>query len=227
MPDFEVVSIGAMAANPDWGERVPVRTGHATTTLVRTGERVILIDPGLPEAALKARLGERANLDPADVTHVFLTSFHPDARRGIGLFDEATWWISEQEREAVGVPLAQTLGKASAEGNAEAIKVLEHEVALLRRCEAAPDELDESVSLFPLHGVSPGMTGVLIAGSRFTTLICGDAVPTAYALEHGVVHRGAVSVDEAQESFREAVEIADLIVPGRDNVTVNPTRRPF
>ena len=227
MPDVEVVSIGAMAANPDWGERVPVRTGHATTTLIRAGDRVILIDPGLPETALKARLGERVNLDPAEITHVFLTSFHPDARRGLGLFETASWWISEQERESVGVPLARTLAKAAEEGDPEAVALLQQEVALLQRCEAAPDELGHSVSLFPLPGVTPGLTGVLIAGSRHTTLVCGDAIPTGYALEHGVVHRTAASVDQAQESFREAVEIADILVLGRDNAVVNPTKRLF
>ena len=75
--DVSVISIGALAANPLWGEREPVRTGHSTTTLVRTGDMVMLVDPGLPGEILGARLGERANLRPSDVTHVFLTCFRP------------------------------------------------------------------------------------------------------------------------------------------------------
>jgi hypothetical protein len=34
-------------------------------------------------------------------------------------------------------------------------------------------------------------------------------------------------VQQAQESFAEAIQIADILIPGRDNVTVNPIRRPF
>lgn len=50
--EYCVVSIGALSFNRLWGEGVPVRTAHATTTLVKTGKRVILVDPSLPVAAL-------------------------------------------------------------------------------------------------------------------------------------------------------------------------------
>ena len=33
------------------------------------------------------------------------------------------------------------------------------------------------------------------------------------------------SLEQAQESFKEVIEIADLIVCGRDNVVQNPMRR--
>src|ERR1051326_1804713 len=100
--EFKVISIGALAANSLWGERAPRRTGHATTTLITSADKRILVDPGLPEQALAARLSERANLSPADITHVFLTSFLPDTRRAIMAFADATWWISGAEREAIG-----------------------------------------------------------------------------------------------------------------------------
>ena len=58
--DVRVISIGALAAHPLWDEREPARTGHATTSLIRTGKRVIVVDPGLPGAVLAARLSERA-----------------------------------------------------------------------------------------------------------------------------------------------------------------------
>jgi hypothetical protein len=43
--DFRIISIGTLAQHPLWGERTPVRTGHATTTLVRSGDRFILSIP--------------------------------------------------------------------------------------------------------------------------------------------------------------------------------------
>ncbi len=244
--DFTVISIGTLSANPLWGERTPVRTGHATTTLVRaeavddpSGALNILVDPGLPGPAMVARLGERTGLEPAAITHVFLTTFHPETRRAIEVFPDAEWLISPREREWAGVPLAQSLGRlAETQRAAEAagesldedqqtmLEVLRRDVAILQRCRPAPDKLAEGVDVFPLPGLTPGCTGLLLSG-RETTLICGDAVATVGHLEQGKVLPDCADREQAKESFAEAVEIADLLIPGRDNVVVNPTRRPF
>lgn len=217
-----------MSAHPLRHEPPGLRTGHATTTLIRAGDRTILVDPGLPPEALVARLGERAGLRPAEVTDVFLTSFHGDARRAIGAFDQARWLIHDAEREAVGVPMATLLRDARAHGiEGAAGEALLQDVAALKRCCPAPDQLAPGVSLFPLPGVSPGTCGLLIAGSRHTTLICGDAVPTVEHLEQGKVLPTAADIDRAKESLLEAIEIADLLILGRDNICVNPTKRAF
>ncbi len=227
VPEVRVISIGTLAANPLWEEKSPVRSGHATTTLIRSADRTILVDPGLPDRAVAARLFERAGIKPEAVTHVFLTCFRPDVFRGILAFDKAKWWISQEEREQVGVPLVAKLQEAAAAEDAELKAALELDVGILRRCEPAPDELAPHVSLFPLHGVTPGLTGVLVAmpgGAGATVLIAGDAVPTVEHLERGQVLSLAADVQQARESFGEAVEIADLIVPGRDNMVVNPVK---
>lgn len=226
-PEVRIISIGTLAANPLWEEKVPVRAAHATTTLIRSGDRTILIDPGLPDRAVAARLFERAGIRPEAVTHVFLTCFRPDVFRGILAFDKARWWIGQEEREQVGVPLVEKLHEAAAAEDAELKAALELDVGILRRCEPAPDELAPHVSLFPLPGVTPGLTGVLVAmpgGAGATVLVAGDAVPTVEHLERGMVLDSAVNVMQARESFAEAVEIADVIVPGRDNLAVNPVR---
>jgi hypothetical protein len=57
-----------------------------------------------------------------------------------------------------------------------------------------------------------------------TTLITGDAVATGDHLEKGQVLPGCFNREQAMESFKEAVEIADVIVPGRDNIVLNPVR---
>lgn len=224
---YRVISIGTLEANPLWEERSPVRTGHATTTLVTSTDRRILVDPGLPPQVLEARLKERANLKPEDITHVFLTSFRPDTRRGIERFGEATWWIHEAEREGVGVPLLGELSRAADAGEHELAEALKRDAAILKRCEPAPDSLAPGVALFPVPGVTPGLAGLLLEHPRYTVLICGDAIPTVEHLEQGKVVPWAADIEQARESFIEAVEIADLVVCGRDNVAVNPTKRPF
>jgi len=237
--DFRIISIGALGAHPLWNERTPVRTGHATTTLIRSGDAIIIVDPGLPAPALKARLGERAGISPDKVTHVFLTSFHPEARRGITLFEHADWMLSEQERETVGVPIAQSLGRLAEtaevakqagepmhEDQQTMLEVLQRDIAVLARTQAAPDSIAEHVDLFPLPGYSPGTCGLLLAGSTHTTLICGDAIPTVEHLEQGKVLPGCADREKALSSFGEAIEIADLLIPGRDNLLINPTHTP-
>ncbi|MEM7630145.1 MAG: MBL fold metallo-hydrolase [Planctomycetota bacterium] len=238
--DLRVVSIGTLSAHPLWNERGAVRTGHATSTLIRAGESVILVDPGLPGPAIAARLAERAGITPAQITHVFCTSFRPDVRRGIDAFTDATWLIGERERETVGVPMAQGLARLAEteqanrdtgedlhEDQQTMREVLERDIAILARCQASPDELAPGVSLFPLPGVTPGLCGLLVSEPTRTTLVCGDAIPTVEHLEAGRVPNDADDAQLAQESFAEAIEIADVLVLGRDNAVANTVRRGF
>src|SRR4051812_26627670 len=207
--DARVISIGALAAHPLRGERTPVRTGHATTTLIRAGSRLILVDPGLPAQLLTPRLEERAGVKPAEITHVFLTSFNPETRRALPAFEHAVWWVGQDEREAIGTALVAKLHEAAEEEDAKLKELLELDVTLLRRCEPAPDHLadnkGERVDLFPLAGVTPGLCGLIIAGTRFSTVIAGDAIPTIEHLEQGKVLPSAYDVDRARESFAEAI----------------------
>ncbi|HED54802.1 MAG TPA: MBL fold metallo-hydrolase [Phycisphaerales bacterium] len=226
-----IISIGALARHPLWPMDTtrPPRLGHATTTLILDGDLALLVDPGLPGQVLGQRLLERAGMEPADISHVFLTSFQADTCRALPLFENAEWIISEQERETVGTPLAMTLRRElDAEGpGSEIVRELELQVAMLARSSAAPDKLSRSVSLFPLPGMTPGTCGLLLAYPSRTTLITGDAVATTEHLDQGKVLEGAHDIEQARESFAEAVEVADVIIPGRDNMLINPTKRPF
>lgn len=232
--DLRIISIGALSAHPLRGERAPVRTGHGTTTLITCDKKRILVDPGLPPNLLAPRLEERAGLKPADITHVFLTSFSPELRRGLLAFEHAVWWISSEEREQIGAAMVAKLHEAAEEADQSLREALELEVAILRRCEPAPDSLATErggsggkVDLFPLPGVTPGLTGLLVSAPRMGVLVCGDAIPTAEHLEEGKVLQNVADVEKAQTSFTEAIEVADMLILGRDNLAVNPTKRPF
>lgn len=222
--DYRIISIGTLSVNELWKHQGPARTPHATTTLITTTKRRILVDPGLPQQVIAARLAERSGLTPDDITDVFLTNFRPSHRLGLDAFPDARWLISEREREAVGTALVAQFEDAPDD---DVRKVLQHEIAILKRCEAAPDKLDDGVDLFPLYGYTPGTCGVLLSHPSRTTLVAGDAVPTLEHLEHGRVLRGSYDIEMAQESLKEAIEIAEVIIPGHDNVCLNPVRRPF
>ena len=97
--EYGIISIGTMSQNRLWGESAPVRTSHATTTLVRDEGRTILVDPSLPGPMLQGRYSERTGGTLSDVTDVFCTTLRPVHRRGIGAFEEANWWAAQAEIE--------------------------------------------------------------------------------------------------------------------------------
>ena len=215
---FRIISIGTLSHHELWDRAQPARTAHATTTLIQIGDKNLLVDPGLPDQIIAARLGERAGLTPADIHMVFLTNFRPAHRRGLGAFAHAKWYLSEMEREVVGRKLVEDYQQQDAEDTRELYR---QEIALLKRCEIAPDQLLPGVDLFPLYGYTPGNCGLLLPQTKQTVLIAGDAIPTVEHLQQKRVLRSAYDIEQAQESIAEALEIADVIVPGHDNVVTN------
>ena len=78
--------------------------------------------------------------------------------------------------------------------------------------------------VFPLYGVTPGLCGLLLPTPRATVLVCGDSVATLEHLQEGKVLPHLHDLEAAHESFKEAIEIADVLIPGRDNIVPNPLR---
>jgi len=219
--DYRIISIGTLSTHELWERTAPPRTPHATTTLIRSGEKVILVDPGLPPQAIAARLTERSGLSPNDVTDVFLTTFRPAHRAGLAAFAHCNWLIFEREREAVGRYLVEQFQNAPDDEVREHIK---KDIETLQRFKNAPDKPADNVDLFPCPGYTPGSCGLLLTTPNRTTLVAGDCVATEEHLNKGRVLKGAYDAELAVESLKEAIEIADVIVPGHDNVVLNKTR---
>ena len=68
--------------------------------------------------------------------------------------------------------------------------------------------------MFPLPGVTEGNCGLLLALPGSTVLICGDAIATSEHLERGKVLPNCHNIQQAQASFTEAIEIADVFILG-------------
>ena len=168
---YTVVSIGALSRNPFWGETTAVRTAHATTTLIRTGDRKILVDPALPATVLDARLFERTGLHLADIDTVFLTTFRTAHRMGLPALEGARWYIHPAEKDWAKAYLEEMRGRLKKEA-----PVVDDELALLERCKAPEDKLAEGVELFPSPGASPGGCGLLLTPVTGSVVIAGDAV---------------------------------------------------
>jgi glyoxylase-like metal-dependent hydrolase (beta-lactamase superfamily II) len=226
--EYRVISIGTLAAHPLWNEGGEARTGHATTTLLSVDSGThILVDPSLPPTALLARLGERTPVRADEITHVFLTSADQLHHRAITLFETAQWHAHEAELAAAKAAINGRLKEARADGDNDLLALIQGELDILNRCEPAPDKLAGGVDLFPLPGVTPGACGLLLPLPAATVVICGDAVPTIEHLHQGKVLPTCYDIEQAQESFAEVIQIADILVPGRDNINLNPIRQPF
>jgi len=199
---LDVIAIGDLAKNRYWGEKAPKREEYATATLVRSGDAAILVDPGWPPEVLRSALYYRAGLAPEAVTHVFLTHFDPVHRQGIGLFPKATWWLYEEE-------IAYAEAELAADDAGRGV---------LARVKAVPEKLSPGVDLFPTFGHTPGHASLLVYTPMETTIVAGDAVLTRDHLEHGDLGEAPWDLAKAKESFQDVLEMADVVVPGHDNL---------
>lgn len=219
--EYKIISIGTMACNLIWGERGRVRTQHATTTLVEEGGRRFLVDPSLPPEVLDARLHERAGKRLDDMTDVFCTTLHPAARRGLEGLAGADWWCGREELEDFSNHIRELAENASGTEDPDNIK---RELGVIRRFRPAPDTFTENIGIFPLPGYSRGCTGLLLTRPASTVLLAGPAVPTADHVHRGMVWEQCADSERAKESLLEILEIADVIVPGFDNLVLQPSK---
>ncbi len=221
--EYCVISIGTLSHNRLWGEAAPVRTAHATTTLVADGKRLILVDPSLPSPAIEARFFERTGKRLVEVTDVFCTSLRPVHRRSIEALPHAAWWAAEAElvayRDALGTML-DSAGRLESEDADRA----RGELKLIERFKPAPDKFSPQVDLYPLPGPSPGSAGLLLTPQTATIIIAGDAALTGEHVLRAQVWEGCGDREKALESLRDILEMADVIVPGHDNVMFSPQR---
>ena len=217
---LDIISIGTLSRNRLWNENQPVRTPHATTSLIRAGKRHILVDPGLPAQALGARLFERTGIRPEQIDVIFLTNFRPAHRAGLAIFQNARRLIHEHEQQAARQHLERLIQQAPDEDIDR--RLLADELQLLETFTPADDRLAEHVDLFPLFGYTPGTCGLLLSLPTVTVLVAGDAVPTQDHFLAGQLLPDTYDLEAAKESLREVYEIADLIVPGHDNIFLNP-----
>lgn len=215
--NIDIISIGTLSRNIFWNEKATVRPAHATTTLIRENGTSILVDPSLPDEMLRHRLDERAGLSPEQIDVVFLTNFLPAHRRGLALFKEARWLIGELERETMTQFVSAALSGSGPAVDELSYEELTAELELLGRLEPASEKITDSVSLFPSYGATRGNASLLIAASK-TVIVAGDAIMSRDHFDNQRVWERSVDPETAKESFVELREIADVIIPGHDNI---------
>ena len=202
---YDVLIIGGLRANKFWRERRPVRQEHSTSVLVRSGKLCMVVDPGWPADVMSSAVQYRSGIGPKDVTHVFLTHFDVAHAAGITAFPKADWWMFEEE-----ITFAEAeLDEEDKEGG-----------KLLAKMKPAPESLTTGVDLFPTPGHSPGHSSLLVYSSLENVIIAGDAVLTREHLERGDIGDAPYDITPARRSMGDILEIADVVIPGHDNIFV-------
>ncbi len=215
--EFRIISIGTLSHHRLWGESKALRAPHATVTLVEADDRRILVDPSLPAEVLASRFAERTGRGLDSVTDVLCTTLRTAHRRGLEALENARWWASETELDTFRTKIAETLSAARRLDEAQT-GPLEKELELLERVQPAPETFHPQVSLYPLPGPTPGCSGLLLTPATATVVIASDAALTREHVEMGQVWAGCQDTDQAATCLRDMLELADVIVPGHDNV---------
>lgn len=200
---WDLITVGHLSRNKYRGEADdrPCREPLCTTTLIRTDDRVVVVDPGLPPREMASALGERTGVRAADVDAVFVTHHHGDHRVGLAAFPDARWYMAEAE-------LAAWQPSAS-----------DRQVAA--RIQPAPDELAPGVHLLPTPGHTAGHTSVFFEYGRWRVVVGGDAVMTADFFRHTDYFFNSIDPAQARRSIGRISRTADIVVPGHDNYLLN------
>ncbi|GAB3918770.1 hypothetical protein GCM10011575_33660 [Microlunatus endophyticus] len=203
---WDVLNIGNLSRNRFWGEPDDhaVRRAWCTSTLVRTRDLTLVVDPGLPAEAMTQVLDQRAGLRPDDVDAVFVTHRHGDHRVGLDAFAGATWWMAGAELESWAEDAAQSASDPPD--------------ALLRaRLQPAPDVLVSGVRVIATPGHTAGHSSVRLEADEGTVIIAGDAVMTRDFLIGREVFFNTVDREAARRCLDEIAATAVVVVPGHDN----------
>lgn len=207
---WDLVTVGHLSRNRYWGESEerPHRDTCCTTTVIRTGDQTVLVDPSLPPEQMAAALDERTGLRPEAIDTVFVTHRHGDHWAGIETFPDARWLMSEGE-------LTGWRGQA---GGAE--------LRIADRIEPAANTPVDGIELLSTPGHTDGLTSLAFLdrdGSR--VVVTGDGVMTADFFRNRDVYFNSVDVDEAVRSIDRIAGQADIVVPGHDNYFLVGPRR--
>jgi len=184
MIKLDILAIGSLRRDEDG----KVFDAHSSSVLIRTDERMIVVDTSTPymKPAIKTSF-KQIGVFPKDVDTVVLTHSHHDHTGNNEMFDNAEILIHPDECGGVSGAKPLDVGKELAPG----VKVVH-----------TPGHTEGSISVF----VKADMKYV----------IAGDAIPKYGNYERMVPPAINIDKDLALKSIKLITEYADVIVPGHD-----------
>ncbi len=204
---WDVLVIGHLSRNKYWGEadERAYRKPLCTSTLIRTADLSVVVDPGLPPEEIVRVLDRRAGVGPGSVDIVFLTHFHGDHRVGLAAFPGAVWCMAPAEIEHWTHQLA---------ADSPDREVLD----LLRPVGPA---LTPGITVVATPGHTAGHASLLFESEGLWVEVAGDAAMTHDFFRHRDYYFNTADPGAAVRSIETIARTADVVVPGHDNYFLN------
>ncbi len=182
MVKLDILAVGNLERDDDGN----ILQAHSTSTLIRSGDRLIVVDTSSKylRPALKNSFRE-LGVFMKDVDTVILTHSHSDHIENLDLFPNAKVYLHAGGEE---VPF-------------------KHETV------TEDIEIAEGVKLVHTPGHTPDSMSVFVKADR-NYAVAGDAVPLEHNIRKKVPPRLNYDPDPAMQSIKSIVRFADVIVPG-------------
>ena len=182
MVKLDILAVGNLERDDDGN----ILQAHSTSTLIRSGDRLIVVDTSSKylRPALKNSFRE-LGVFMKDVDTVILTHSHSDHIENLDLFPNAKVYLHAGGEE---VPF-------------------KHETV------TEDIEIAEGVRLVHTPGHTPDSMSVFVKADR-NYAVAGDAVPLEDNIRKKVPPRLNYDPDLAMQSIKSIVRFADVIVPG-------------
>ena len=170
-----------------------VRADMVNFFLVRTGDGFVCFDAGYRRVLIREEL-KKIDIDPLDVSHVFLTHADVDHTRGVSLFPNAEVFISrhEKHRFTENRTLRNIVRSPRVRGKLQ----------LLRDCDTVPVG-DTHVRAIETPGHTPGSMSFLVS-DRY--LFTGDTCK----LSGGVAYAGSYYTLDIKRQYESLRKLAQL-----------------
>lgn len=198
---WDIITIGNLSRNRYWGEsdEKPIHRAICTCTVISGTNFNLLVDPSLEDGAIMyEELNRRTGLSPEKIDTVFISHQHSDHIAGLKHFEHAKWIAASS--------VASGLNKSG---------------TLSKKIEPSGDILFNDIDVLP----SPGHTNdhhILRFDCRgMSVVIAGDSVTTKDFWDEKRGYYNAVDFDQSRKTMEYIESIADIIVPGHDNLFFN------
>ena len=183
--------------------------GWSTISLLRVGDRNILIDTG--PASRRALLGNALKdhgMERGDIDTVVLTHLHRDQCQNTDLFPNARILVHPKELDYARNP---------ARGDTSAAWYV---ADMMAKMKAEPisegGEVAEGVSVIETPGHTIGHLSVLLEVDGEKVLVAGDALPDGGSVRRGLPFNVFWDVNDASESVEKMLEVSSVFYPGHD-----------
>jgi glyoxylase-like metal-dependent hydrolase (beta-lactamase superfamily II) len=198
---WDIVTIGNLSRNRYWGEsdEKPLRRAICTCTVISGNSFNLLVDPSLEDYSMMfEELNRRTGLTPEKIDTVFITHQHSDHVAGLKHFENAKWLAASS--------VASGLNKTG---------------ILKKRIEPSGNILFNSIEVLPSPGHTDDHHILRFDCQGMSVVIAGDSVPTRDFWKEKRGYYNAVDFDQSRKTMEHIESIADIIVPGHDNMFFN------